>query len=63
MKVSECRGCKHCVRRVWTDYYKPLSYHAIGINHAYAYCQKHKARVLEVKKCDEIQEKERKYEN
>ena len=55
MKVKNCEKCPHCVRRVWTDYYKPLNYHAIGINHAYPFCEKHGRRVLDIKRCDEVQ--------
>lgn len=51
MRVKDCQGCKHCERRVWSDYYKPINYHAIGMNHAYAYCTKHGCRCLEVKGC------------
>lgn len=53
MKVKDCTSCEHCSRRVWTQYYKPIGYHAIGMNHAYAYCEKHGKRVSEVKRCDD----------
>ena len=52
MKVSECEKCKFYKRRVWTSYYKPLNYHAIGINHAYGYCTAYEKRCLSVRKCD-----------
>lgn len=55
MKVKDCQDCKHCKRKVWSQYYKPNGYHAIGMSHAYAYCEKHKKRVLEVKQCKELQ--------
>ena len=53
MRVKDCQGCKNLTRRVWSSYYKPMAYHAIGISHAYAYCEKHKDRVLNVKNCKE----------
>lgn len=53
MKVGECRDCKYCVRRCWTQYYQPKNYHAIGMTHAYAFCKKHDRRVSEIKSCDE----------
>ncbi len=55
MKVSICEKCKHCRRRAWRTYYKPNNYHAIGISHAYAYCEKHKERCLKIKECLEGQ--------
>lgn len=51
MKVKDCKGCEHCRRKVWSSYYKPMDYHAIGMTHAYAYCEKYKDRVLNVKCC------------
>lgn len=53
MKVKDCRHCKHCQRRTWSQYVKPNNFHAVGFTHAYAYCTKHQARVSEVKKCKE----------
>ena len=53
MRVKDCEGCVHCQRRVWSQYYKPNGYHAIGMSHAYAYCKKHEKRVRDVKKCNE----------
>ena len=52
MKVKDCRNREHFRRRTWAQYYKPKNYHAIGFSHAYAYCEKFKKRVLEVKKCE-----------
>ena len=52
MKVSECVKCKFYQRRVWTRYYKPLNYHAIGNNHAYGYCTAYDKRCFNVRKCD-----------
>lgn len=43
--------------KIWLGYYKPNNYHAIGMNHAYAYCKKHKQRVSEVKCCKEATSK------
>lgn len=54
MKVQDCKNCEYCKRKTWSTYYKPNNYHAIGVSHAYAYCDKYKKRVLEVKKCDEV---------
>ena len=51
MRVKDCNGCEHCKRKVWSDYYKPTNYHAIGMSHAYAYCEKYKERVLNIKGC------------
>lgn len=56
MKVKECKKCPHCERRVWSSYYEPKNYHPIGMSHAYAYCKKHKKRVLHVRSCDERKE-------
>ncbi len=56
MKVKDCRMCKHCKRKVWSTYHIPNGYHAIGMSHAYAYCQKHGCRCLEVKGCKEREE-------
>lgn len=55
MRVKDCKGCRHCKRRVWSQEYKPKNYHAIGFSHAYAYCTKHQKRVSEVKKCEEAE--------
>ena len=52
MRVKDCKGCKHLKRRVWSTYYKPMAYHAIGVSHAYAYCDKYKDRVLKIKECN-----------
>jgi hypothetical protein len=57
MKVKDCEKCEHRQRRVWSQYYEPKDYHAIGMSHAYAYCTKHQKRVRDVKKCDEQKEK------
>lgn len=51
MKVSICEKCKYCKRRSWRTYYKPFNYHAVGISHVYAYCEKYKERCLKVKEC------------
>jgi len=51
MKVSLCKKCKNYERKVWTHYYIPSNYHAIGMNHAYAYCNKLKERCGKVKNC------------
>ena len=52
MKVKKCIGCPKCKRKTWTSYFKPKNYHAIGIKHAYAYCDYHKKRVSYVTKCE-----------
>lgn len=51
MKVSKCEKCAHYRRKTWSTEYTPANYHRIGVTHAYAYCEKHKKRCLEVKKC------------
>ncbi|MCM1236794.1 MAG: hypothetical protein NC489_42500 [Ruminococcus flavefaciens] len=56
MKVKDCEKCEYCERRTGSDYYKPINYHAIGMSHAYAYCNKHKMRVLEVRGCKELKD-------
>lgn len=53
MKVKDCKKCNYCERRTWVDYHTPANYHPIGFTHAYAYCKKHKKRVLDVRKCEE----------
>lgn len=53
MRVKDCKKCKHCERKTWSSYYKPMNYHAIGMSHAYAYCDKYKVRVSEVHGCKE----------
>lgn len=40
---------------VWSSYHIPQSYHAIGMSHAYAYCDKHDMRVSEVRGCKELE--------
>ena len=52
MKVAECEKCKHHKRRVWSQYYQPANYHAIGQSHAYGYCTAYEKRCLSVRKCD-----------
>lgn len=53
MKVKDCKGCKHCKRRTWVQYYEPANYHPIGYTHAYAFCKVHNKRVSKVKFCNE----------
>ena len=55
MKVSNCQKCKHYRRRVWSSRHQPTNYHAIGMSHAYGYCEKHKTRCLQVKGCKEAE--------
>ena len=52
MKVKYCQNCKHYKRKVWSSSYKPLNYHAIGVSHAYAFCEKHKTRCVNGKHCE-----------
>lgn len=56
MRVQDCKHCEHCKRKTWSTYYKPNNYHAIGVTHAYAFCDRHKKRVLNIKKCDKVAE-------
>ena len=55
MRVKDCKdsNCSHCQRRTWSQEYKPKNYHTIGFSHAYAWCNLHRKRVSEVKKCSE----------
>lgn len=55
MKVRECMKCKNYRRKVWSTYYKPNGYHAIGVSHAYGWCEKHKKRCLCVEQCKGIE--------
>ena len=56
MRVKDCQGCRHCSRRVWSSSYKPANYHAIGVSHAYHYCEYHKDRCLNVRVCNDYEE-------
>ena len=58
MKVSECEKCEYYSRQVWTAYYQPINYHAIGQNHAYGYCRKTQKRCLEVTRTECAEEQE-----
>ncbi len=60
MRVKDCESCVHHTRKVWSDYYKPINYHAIGMNHAYAYCEKHGCRCLAVRNCKDKEYRESK---
>lgn len=51
MRVKDCKGCRHCDRRVWSSSYKPANYHRVGVSHAYSYCTLKKDRCLNVKFC------------
>lgn len=51
MKVSNCKNCAFCKRKTWTSYYKPTNYHAIGMTHAYHYCERYKKKCLIIKGC------------
>lgn len=53
MKVKNCKNCKYCTRKRWSHLYQPLGYHAIGMTHAYAFCEKYGRRVIEIKSCEE----------
>lgn len=52
MRVKDCKKCGYYSRKVWSQYYEPMRYHPIGLNHAYAFCTKHQKRCTEVKKCE-----------
>ena len=56
MRVKDCKGCRHCERKVWSSSYKPSNYHAVGFSHAYHYCAYHKKRCLEVPWCNDYEE-------
>lgn len=53
MKVKDCiaLNCPYLQRHVWTQYYRPKGYHAIGMNHAYAYCDRFGCPCREAKEC------------
>lgn len=53
MKLRVCEKCKHFKRKVWSTSYKPAGYHRIGVSHTYGWCELHKQRCLEIKKCKE----------
>lgn len=54
MRVRDCQKCQEYVRKVWSDYHIPRNYHPIGMSHAYGWCNKHKKRCLEVRRCKVI---------
>ena len=54
MRVRDCQKCQEYVRKVWSDYHIPRNYHPIGMSHAYGWCNKHKKRCLEVRRCEVI---------
>lgn len=56
MRVKDCRKCRFHKRRTFSTYHIPLNYHAIGFSHAYGYCEKHKKRCSEVKRCEVYKE-------
>lgn len=58
MKISGCMKCINYRRKVWSTYYKPNGYHAIGMSHAYGFCVKHNRRCAEVKRCVDMAEQE-----
>lgn len=58
MKVSHCKKCEYCERRVWSHTYYPNNYHPIGMSHAYMYCKRYDIRVSKVKKCKYNDERE-----
>lgn len=53
MKVKDCWAlkCPYLQRKVWSDYYQPANYHAIGMSHAYAYCDKFGCPCRKAKEC------------
>lgn len=51
MRVKDCQGCIYCKRYVWSHSYKPKDYHAIGMSHAFHWCEKYGMRCLEVPIC------------
>lgn len=54
MRVRDCQKCQEYVRKAWSDYHIPRNYHPIGMSHAYGWCNKHKKRCLEVRRCEVI---------
>lgn len=53
MKVMDCKKCKHCKRKAWSQYYRPGNYHPIGMSHVYHWCEKYQKRILDIKKCND----------
>jgi len=51
MRVSFCKKCKDYRRYKWSTYHIPAKFHAIGISHIYAFCEKEGIRCIKVKKC------------
>ncbi len=51
MKVQKCQECKYYKRLRWSHSYKPSGYHAIGMSHAYGFCELHNKRCLDIKNC------------
>lgn len=51
MHVKDCLECEHCIRRTWSQAYKPKNYHEIGFSHAYHFCLMYNQRILFIKKC------------
>ena len=49
MKVSDCRKCRYKREHRWSTHYEPRYYHAIGMTHVYAWCERWKKRCSEVK--------------
>lgn len=58
MRVKDCEGCRYCEHKVWSSSYKPANYHAVGVAHAYHYCEYHKKRCLEMPWCNDYEEEE-----
>ena len=52
MKVSICQKCPHYKRKRWTHRHQSANYHAIGMTHAYGYCEEWGKRCSEVSNAD-----------
>jgi len=57
MNVKQCEACEHYRRITWSAPYQPKGYHTIGMTHAYGYCALHKKRCLNIKKCNNKEDK------
>lgn len=52
MKVSKCKRCIYSIRKRYSTYHTPRNYHAIGISHAYYFCELLQKRCLDIKKSE-----------
>ena len=53
MKVRNCKKCKHHTVKRYSIRHVPASGKAVGYVYYYAFCEKHKDRCLNIKRCEE----------